>query len=147
MELIVERWFNGPVTLAGLRGRVVLVYAFQMRCLGCVEHSIPQAKRAHASFPADRVQVIGLHTVFENHDAQSADALTAFVAEHDLHFPIGIDSPAPGESMPRTMRLYDMQGTPTLIAIDKRGLRRRQHLGHLDDAQLEGLVDALVAED
>ena len=45
-ELQVAQWFNtdAPVTLAGLRGKVVLVYAFQMLCPGCVTHTIPQAE-------------------------------------------------------------------------------------------------------
>ena len=44
-ELQVAQWFNtdAPVTLAGLRGKVVLVDAFQMLCPGCVTHTIPQA--------------------------------------------------------------------------------------------------------
>ena len=35
-ELVVSRWFNTsePLTLAGLRGRVVMLHAFQMLCPG-----------------------------------------------------------------------------------------------------------------
>jgi peroxiredoxin len=45
----VERWFNSdkPMTLAGLRGKVVVLHAFQMLCPGCVSHAIPQVKRLH----------------------------------------------------------------------------------------------------
>src|SRR5690606_20270412 len=37
-ELQVSRWFNtpAPLSLAALRGRVVVVEAFQMLCPGCV---------------------------------------------------------------------------------------------------------------
>lgn len=47
--LEVERWFNtdDPPTLARLRGRVVVLHAFQMLCPGCVAHALPQAKRLH----------------------------------------------------------------------------------------------------
>ena len=40
-ELVVESWFNTrePLTLADLRGRVVLLHAFQMLCPGCVAHN------------------------------------------------------------------------------------------------------------
>jgi peroxiredoxin len=46
-ELQVERRFNSdkPMTLAGLRGKVVVLHAFQMLCPGCVTHTIPQVKR------------------------------------------------------------------------------------------------------
>jgi hypothetical protein len=45
-ELSVMRWFNQPepLSLAKLRGRVVLLYAFQMLCPGCVAHGTPQAE-------------------------------------------------------------------------------------------------------
>ncbi len=45
-ELEVTTWLNthGPLSLAALRGKVVVVYAFQMLCPGCVSHGIPQAK-------------------------------------------------------------------------------------------------------
>lgn len=34
-------WFNsGPLTLADLRGRVVVLEAFQMLCPGCVAHGL-----------------------------------------------------------------------------------------------------------
>ena len=46
-ELAVSRWFNTDEnpTLAGLRGEVVVIEAFQMLCPGCVSHGIPQAQR------------------------------------------------------------------------------------------------------
>ena len=147
-ELVVEQWFNTATTLSleALRGRVVLVYAFQMLCPGCVQHSIPQAKHAHATFGSERLQVLGLHTVFENHDAMGPTALQAFIRAHDLTFPIGVDAPSPTSSIPRTMRLYDMQGTPTLVAIDAHGHRRYQHLGHVADQQLEAMLTRLLEE-
>lgn len=146
-ELVVERWFNTePLTLEALRGNVVVIYAFQMRCYGCVEFALPQAQRLFDSVGQNPVRVLALHTVFENHDMMSSDALAAFIADNAMTFPIGVDSPEPGSRTPRTMRLYDMQGTPTLIAIDAKGVRRRQQLGHMPDEQLEALVNALVAE-
>lgn len=44
-ELDVIQWFNTeePPTLAGLRGRVVVLHAFQMLCPGCVRSGLPQA--------------------------------------------------------------------------------------------------------
>ena len=40
-------WLNTPepLTLERLRGRVVLLHAFQMLCPGCVSRGIPQAQR------------------------------------------------------------------------------------------------------
>lgn len=48
----VSRWFNTPepLTLDALRGRVVMLHAFQMPCPGCVSHGIPQAQRVASQF-------------------------------------------------------------------------------------------------
>lgn len=60
-DLVVSRWFNTkvPLSLAALRGRVVLLHAFQMLCPGCVAHGTPQAERAHRMFRETDLTVIG----------------------------------------------------------------------------------------
>src|SRR5437899_10033119 len=66
--LQVARWFNSerPIALEDLRGKVVVVHAFQMLCPGCVAYAIPQARRLHElASKMDDLVVLGLHTVFE----------------------------------------------------------------------------------
>jgi len=72
-----DRWFNiaAPLTLDALRGRVVMLHAFQMLCPGCVSHGIPQAQRVARQFADAPVTVVGLHTVFEHHDVMGPEAL------------------------------------------------------------------------
>ncbi|GGJ99005.1 hypothetical protein [Luteimonas terricola] len=91
----VDRWFNtpAPIDLAALRGRVVVLEAFQMLCPGCVSHGLPQAARVHAGFPPEQVAVVGLHTVFEHHGAMTPLALQAFLHEYRITFPVGVDRP------------------------------------------------------
>lgn len=91
--LDVMRWFNTPRprALADLRGRVVVLHAFQMLYPGCVQGGLPQAQRISRLFPAEEVAVIGLHTVFEHHAAMTPVSLEAFIHEYRLTFPIGID--------------------------------------------------------
>ena len=57
--LQVAQWFNtpAPITLEQLRGRVVVLHAFQMLCPACVSHGLPQAKRLHALFPSEQLAV------------------------------------------------------------------------------------------
>lgn len=146
----VACWFNSdaPLDLAALRGRVVIAAAFQMLCPACVEQTIPQLRRAYAYFPAEDVAVIGLHTVFEHHDAMGPVALAAFLHEYQVAFPIGIDTPGTGgDPRPVTMRRYRMKGTPTLLLIDRAGRLRRQTFGHVPDLQLGAEVMSLVRED
>ena len=82
-ELNVSQWFNTPeaITLTSLKGKVIVLEAFQMLCPGCVAHGIPLAQRVAAAFPKDQVAVLGLHTVFEHHDAMTPVSLQAFLLE------------------------------------------------------------------
>lgn len=142
-------WFNTPQPLdpGRLRGKVILLHAFQMLCPGCVANAIPQAKRAARLFADAPVAVIGLHTVFEHHAVTGPDALRAFLHEYRVAFPVGVDAPGPdGDPLPQTMRAYAMQGTPTTILIDAEGHLRQQVFGTCDDLWLGAEIGALLAE-
>lgn len=148
-ELVASHWFNTPqpITLEGLRGKVVVIEAFQMLCPGCVSHGLPQAQRIAEVFnPAD-VSVIGLHSVFEHHTAQGTRAaLEAFLHEYRIRFPVGIDAAASAGTIPQTMQAYQLRGTPSLILIDRQGIRREQHFGSVSDVAIGAQVMQLVAE-
>jgi peroxiredoxin len=150
IELDVVTWLNTPepIRLAGLRGRVVVLEAFQMLCPGCAQQALPQLGRVQEQFSADDVVVLGLHTVFEHHEAQgSRAALAAFLHEYRYSFPVGIDRPSEtGSGLPHTMAAYNMQGTPTLLLIDRYGRLRRQVFGHIPDLRLGAEIMALASE-
>lgn len=148
-ELQVSAWLNtpSPISIAQLRGKVIVIHAFQMLCPGCVSHGIPQAKAIHQHYQHDDLQVIGLHSVFEHHHAMTPDALAAFVHEYKLNFPIAIDQADDSGPIPKTMASYQMQGTPTLIIIDKQGSVRANFFGRPNDLQVGDLVGRLLAEE
>ena len=147
-EWQIAEWQNSdrPLSLAGLRGKVVVALAFQMLCPGCVAQALPQMQRVRDAFPESEVAVIGLHTVFEHHEAQGRrDVLAAFLHENRIGFPVGIDAQSDG-MLPQTMTAYAMQGTPTLLLIDRAGRLRMQRFGHIDDLRLGAAIASLVAE-
>ena len=146
-ELRVARWVQGgPLTLASLRGRVVLLEAFQMLCPGCVTHALPQAKRVQQAFRSEDVTVLGLHTVFEHHDVTGPDALAVFLSEFRYTFPVAVAAHVDGDPLPPTMRDYDLQGTPTTLLIDRAGRVRHRFFGAIDDLRLGAHLGRLVAE-
>jgi peroxiredoxin len=147
-ELQVSQWLNtpAPISLRQLRGRVVVLHAFQMLCPGCVAHGLPQATLIREAFPENEVAVIGLHTVFEHHAVMNADALRAFVHEYRLSFPIGIDMPAERGGIPKTMSAYELRGTPSLVLIDREGAVRLNHFGRIDDMRVGAIIGQLVAQ-
>lgn len=144
----VSQWLNTPhpLTPASLQGVVTVLHVFQMLCPACVSMAIPQAKAIHLAFPPDSVKVVGLHSVFEHHEAMNAGALQAFVHEYRIRFPVGIDQPSDKSPIPLTMEKYGIEGTPTLILIDKSGHIRLQHLGHVDDLRAGALIGQLLTE-
>jgi thiol-disulfide isomerase/thioredoxin len=149
-ELQTSGWLNTPhpLTLASLRGKVVVLHTFQIFCPGCVQIGIPQAQRIYQEFDPARVAVIGLHTVFEHHDVMGRDALEVFVHEYRLRFPIGIDKyEDQPQGIPLTMRAYQMQGTPTLVLIDKTGRIRLHKFGHVSDLTVGFSIGALLSEE
>jgi len=147
--LQVDHWLHtpDPIMLDQLRGKVVMLHAFQMLCPGCIAHGLPQAQRVHRAFRNDGVAVIGLHTVFEHHAVTGPDALRAFVHEYRWSFPIGIDRAVEGGSIPMTMRAYHLEGTPSVVLLDRLGRIRLQHLGQIDDLILGGLIGRLLSEE
>ena len=147
-ELEVARWFNtaAPITLASLRGKVVVVHAFQLLCPGCVAHAIPQARRLYELSRGTDLAVLGLHTVFEHHAAMTAVTLEAFLHEYGIAFPVGVDQPAADGPIPRTMKAYGMRGTPSTIIIDRDGLLVRHSFGAEDDLAFGMLLGNLLNE-
>ncbi len=142
------QWLNTPepLTLPALRGKVVAIHAFQMLCPGCVVHGIPQAVSMHKLFSQDELQVIGLHSVFEHHHVMTVDALQVFIHEYRLLFPIAVDKPSGTHPIPKTMRKLNLQGTPSLVLIDKAGRIRHHHFGQLHDMQVGNMIGRLIAE-
>lgn len=146
-ELATSEWFNSSddITLDSLRGEVVVLETFQMLCPGCVAFGLPQAQRVQQTFGRD-LTVLGLHTVFEHHSAMTPVSLEAFLHEYRITFPVGVDEHEPGFETPTTMRRYQLQGTPSLIVIDRGGFVRASIFGQHDDLSLGALLGRLLDE-
>lgn len=147
-EWNVDQWLNTPepLHLKNLRGRVVVIHAFQMLCPGCVLHGVPQTSKLFQFFAPEDVAVVGLHTVFENHAAMNPEALKVFLHEFRVKFPVGIDTPGGADRIPLTMRRYQLRGTPSLLLIDKAGRLRAHKMGQVEDLILGAAIQQLIDE-
>lgn len=148
-----DEWLNTPhpITLASLQGRVVVMLAFQMLCPGCVAHALPLATRVHRLFPQQQVAMLGLHTVFEHHEAMSPVSLRAFMHEYRIPFPVAVDRPGRRDgildnAIPDTMRAYAMRGTPTWLLYDTAGRLRQHFFGDVDALRLGAEIMRLSVE-
>jgi len=146
-ELSVAQWFNAtePLLLGGLKGKVVMLVAFHMRCSGSLKHALPQAQRLARTFNSEEVAIIGLHMEFEDHKNMKPGLLEPFIKQEQISIPIAVDAPN-GGGLPKTMDAYGMQGTPTLLLFDRQGRLRRHYLGAADDVRISAEIMALALE-
>jgi len=144
--LHIERWTNcdPQFDLDVFSSKIKVIHVFQMLCPGCVYRGIPQTIELYKKFNSDDLQVVGLHSVFENHEVMQPHALEVFTSEWRLPFPVGIDKREDGEWMPETMKTYQLQGTPSLIVIDHLGEIQLNSFGHVDQGKIEAFLTELI---
>ncbi|MEZ4742194.1 MAG: TlpA disulfide reductase family protein [Bdellovibrionota bacterium] len=147
-ELVIDKWLNTTdgFKFSVFNNSIKIIHAFQMLCPGCVYYGVPQTERLYKTFNSEFVQVIGLHTVFENHYAMQDHALEVFIKEWRLSFPVAIDKRLENEWMPETMKAYQLQGTPSLIIIDNKGEIKMLHFGQIDHDYLEEFIKDLISK-
>jgi len=88
-----------------------------------------------------------LHTVFEHHAAMQPVSLEAFLHEYRITFPVGVDAYENGSTAPTSMTRFALNGTPTLIVIDRAGRVRAKAFGQVDDLGLGALLGRLIDEE
>jgi hypothetical protein len=130
------------ISAAGAGGRGVPDAVPRLR-----QPRLPQAARIASTFSPDKVAVIGLHSVFEHHDAMTPVALRAFLHEYRIRFPVAVDLPGDPGPLPRTMAEWQLEGTPTLVLFDRQGQMRARHFGQVSDLALGAQIMALTVEE
>ena len=73
-------------------------------------------------------------------------SLAAFLHEYRITFPVGVDEAESGERLPVTMRRYSLQGTPSLLLIDRAGRLRANAFGSVDDLAVGAALARLIDE-
>jgi thiol-disulfide isomerase/thioredoxin len=126
-----------PVTLAGLRGRVVLVDFWTYSCVNCLR-TIPELEGLSRRYSADGLTVLGVHTP---EFAFEADAGNVGRAVRDL----GITYPVVLDPRFATWNAFGNHYWPTTYLIDRRGHVRDLHVGEGDAARTERYVRRALA--
>lgn len=122
------------VTMASLRGRVVLVDIWASWCEPCAQE-MPVLQRLYQQFRGDGFEVVGISV-----DRDVANA-RQFVSRHRVTFPIVHDG---GQ---RVARAYGVPAMPSSYVIDRNGIVRHVHAGFRasDAGRLEREIRALLA--
>lgn len=140
----ITAWLNTarhqPVTLASLRGKVVLVDFWTYSCINC-QRSLPHVEAWYSRYHADGFEVIGVHTpefAFEHVVSNVA------TAAHQL----GVDYPVAVDDDYKTWNAYNNEYWPAEYLIDATGQVRHVEFGEGDYAATESLIrDLLRAAD
>jgi cytochrome c biogenesis protein CcdA/thiol-disulfide isomerase/thioredoxin len=141
-----QRWFNTgvgghsnkPLTLAMLRGRVVLVDFWTYTCINCIR-TLPYLKAWDATYRDKGLTIVGVHTpefAFE-HDAGNVESA---IARFGLRYPVAQDNNM------GTWNAYGNQYWPADYLIDAAGHVRYAAAGEGDYSQTETAIRALLAE-
>ncbi len=127
-----------PLTMAGLRGRVVVVDFWTYSCVNCVR-TVPYLRAWHAAYRDKGLTIVGVHTPefeFEKDRGNLARAL------RDL----GVTWPVVQDNAYAQWDAYGNQYWPAKYFIDARGHVRYFHFGEGSYAESEQVMRTLLAE-
>lgn len=139
-ELVGRGWLNTggkDLTLADLRGRVVILDFWTFCCINCL-HVLDELREIEARH-RDVLVIIGVHSPKFVHEADPV-ALAAAVERYEVHHPV-LDDPDLV-----TWQAFTARAWPTLVVIDPEGYVVAQMAGEGHAHAVETLVRDLVAE-
>jgi cytochrome c biogenesis protein CcdA/thiol-disulfide isomerase/thioredoxin len=136
-----QRWFNtpggAPLSLAGLRGRVVLVDFWTYTCINCIR-TFPYLEAWDKRYRAAGLTIVGVHTPefsFEHDAGNVASAIKGF----------GIRYPVVQDNNMATWTAWGNQYWPADYLIDATGQVRYASFGEGDYDKTEAAIRALLA--
>ena len=137
-----ERWFNTPgdrpLTLRGLRGRVVLVDFWTYSCINCIR-TLPYLKAWDAKYRKDGLTIVGVHTPEFPFEREAGNVETA-IDENGIRYPVAQDNEQ------ATWNAYGNQYWPAEYFIDAQGNVRFVHFGEGEYGEKEKVIRDLLAE-
>ena len=126
-------WFNvaAPITLAQLRGKVVILDFWTYGCINCM-HILRDLKTLETRFP-DELAVIGVHSPKFTNEKDN-DNLKRILVRYEIEHPVANDADH------LIWRRYGVQAWPTRVIIDPAGHIVGTAMG---EGNLEGFISAV----
>jgi thiol-disulfide isomerase/thioredoxin len=132
-------WLNSPaLTVAGLRGKVVLVDFWTYTCINWLRQ-LPYLRAWAAKYSGHGLVVVGVHTpefAFES----NVNNVSRAVREMRIEYPVAIDSDY------TVWNAFGNHYWPALYFADAEGLIRHHHFGEGEYQQSEMIIQQLLAE-
>jgi thiol-disulfide isomerase/thioredoxin len=137
-----QRWFNTPrgqpLSLAGLRGHVVLVDFWTYTCINCIR-TLPFLKGLYATYRRAGLEVVGVETPEFTFEQDAANVQQAIRSD-------GIGYPVVQDNRYGTWNAYSNQYWPAEYLIDAHGEVRHTQFGEGDYRVTEDAVRSLLRE-
>jgi thiol-disulfide isomerase/thioredoxin len=136
------RWFNTPggrpLSLAQLRGKVVLIDFWTYTCINCLR-TLPYLRAWDARYRGRGLTVVGVHTPEFSFERDAGNVRQA-VARNRLRYPVVQDNDY------GTWEAFGNQYWPAKYLIDARGRVRYTHFGEGGYGETEAAIRALLRE-
>ncbi|HXA41581.1 MAG TPA: thioredoxin family protein [Candidatus Solibacter sp.] len=132
-------WENSPpLTLPGLRGKVVLVDFWTYSCINC-QNTFPYLRRWYNAYRGSGLVIVGVHSP-EFDFEKSVPNIRQAIQHYDVTWPVAVDSNM------ATWNAYNNQYWPAEYLIDKNGRIRETHFGEGNYDKTEQSIRSLLAE-
>ncbi len=133
----IQQWLNSaPLSIADLKGNVVLIQFWTFACINC-QRTLPYITKWHGQYAAQGLKVIGIHTpefAFERDPNNIKQALQ----KHQITYPVPIDNDY------KTWKAYNNEYWPHLFLADRQGVMRYDHIGEGAYNATEQMIQQLL---
>jgi cytochrome c biogenesis protein CcdA/thiol-disulfide isomerase/thioredoxin len=136
-----ERWFNtpggAPLTLAELRGKVVLIDFWTYTCINCLR-TLPYLEAWYSKYASAGFEIVGIETpefAFEHDASNVSDAIGS----------LGIKYPVVQDNNMDTWNAWGNEYWPAEFLIDATGQVRSADFGEGNYAQTQAKIRSLLA--
>lgn len=136
-----EQWLNTSeaLTLAQLRGKVVLVEFWTFGCINC-QRVAPYLNAWYEKYGGEAFEIVGVHYPEFRYEEDIANVQAA-LERLEIHYPVAIDNDG------QTWRAYQQRYWPTRYLIDRDGNLRYKHIGEGAYTATELYIQALLREE
>ena len=135
----ISNWFNSePLTLAKLRGKVVLIDFWTYSCINCLR-TLPHLEAWDRMYRKDGLVIVGVHTPEFAFEAEPGNVRAA-IKRLGVRYPVALD-PKYG-----TWDHWGNQYWPAEYLIDRRGHVRHAHFGEGAYDESERTIRLLLGE-
>lgn len=132
-------WLNTekPLSLAGLKGKIVLLDFWTYGCINCI-HIIPDLKKLEAKY-GDRLVVIGVHSAKFTNEGETEN-----IRKIILRY--GVEHPVVNDANYKIWNQYAVKAYPTQVLIDPQGYIIGDFIGEGNFAEIDAEIEKTAAE-